>query len=66
MFKNIHREMAANRLTIISLSKQMGICAKTLSDKINGKREFTRKEMFEMQRIFGCNITLDKLFEWTE
>lgn len=67
MFENIRREMAAhNMMSINDLSKELGICSKALSNKLNGRSEFNRKEMIKIQQIFGGKITLDELFEWVE
>lgn len=67
MFRNIFREMAANnRMTINDLSKELGICSKSLSNKLSRKTDFNLPEMLKIQQIFGGKITLDELFEWVE
>ena len=62
MYPNIYREMAVHdRMTIEQLSRKLGITAKTLSNKLNNKTQFTLDEMLKIQEIFG-GIPLDELF----
>lgn len=67
MYHNIYREMAVrNRMTITDLSKEVGICAKSMSNKLSRKTAFNIDEMFKIQRVFGGCMTLDELFEWVD
>ena len=67
MFQTIFREMAArNRMSITDLSKELGMCPKSLSNKLSRKTPFNLPEMIKIQQIFGGKITLDELFEWVE
>ena len=66
MFPRLISEMAVRKISINQLSKEMGICSKSLSHKLRGRKEFTRKEMLKIQQIFGGKLTLDELFEWVE
>lgn len=67
MFQNIFREMAAhNRMNINDLSKELGICSKSLSNKLERRTAFRLDEMLKIQQIFGGKITLDELFKWVE
>lgn len=67
MFVNIRREMAAhNMMSINDLSKELGVCPKSLSNKLSRKTAFNLPEMLKLQQIFGGKITLDELFEWVE
>lgn len=67
MYHNIYREMAVrNRMTITDLSKEVGICAKSMSSKLRRKTAFNIDEMLKIQRVFGGRMTLDELFEWVD
>lgn len=66
MFQNICREMAAHRMTIEQMSRELGICSKALSNKLSGKNEFKHREMLRIQAMIGGGMTLDELFEWAE
>lgn len=62
MFPNIFAAMAANnRMTIKQLGREVGISAKSMSNKLNKRTEFTRSEMLKIQKILG-NAPLDELF----
>ena len=66
MFPRIYAAMAVkNRMTIVQLSNEIGISARSLSNKLNGRTEFTRKEMIKIQKILG-GIPLDDLFATDE
>ena len=66
MFQRLIAEMAIRKMSINQLSKELGISSRALSNKLNGKSDFDRKEMFKIQQIFGDNLTLDELFKWVE
>ena len=66
MFPRIYAAMAVkNRMTIVQLSNEIGISARSLSNKLNGRTEFTREEMIKIQKILG-GIPLDDLFAANE
>lgn len=66
MFPRIYAAMAVkNRMTIVQLSNEIGISARSLSNKLNGHTEFTRDEMIKIQKILG-GIPLDDLFATDE
>ena len=63
MYPNIYKALAGhNRMTIRELAARMGISPKSMSNKLNGRTEFTRREMCEIQKVFG-GIPLDELFD---
>lgn len=66
MFPKIVAEMAIKKMPINVLCKEIGICSKTLGDKLRGRKEFTRKEMFAIKAALDSKLPLDELFEWVE
>ena len=67
MYHNIVREMAVrNRMTINDLSAIVGICPKSMSNKLSRKTAFNLDEMIKIQRAFDSVMTLDELFDWKE
>lgn len=62
MFPNLKAEMARINIDGITLSELIGCTPKTFSNKMNGKSEFTRAEIFKIQREFFPNDTIDYLF----
>lgn len=56
-------KMALNNDTGILLSKALGITNTTLSDKMNEKSEFTRKEIKKIKERYKLNATeIDNIF----
>lgn len=56
-------KMALNNDTGILLSKALGITNTTLSDKMNEKSEFTRKEIQKIKERYKLNATeIDNIF----
>ena len=48
MFFNLRAEMARKHINQLEIAVVLGISVKSVSNKMNGKSEFTRKEMFLM------------------
>lgn len=68
MFPNLRAEMARRRITMRELCKELNergikIALSTLSQKINGKYEFTLEEADAIQAVLQTDIPLDILFE---
>lgn len=63
MFKNLKAEMARCDYTNEFLSQMLSINAKTVSNKMTGKAEWTRKEMFLIKKRLFPNCTVDYLFD---
>ena len=63
MFPNLMAEMARKGIT----QKDISTCIKkdksTLSDKMNGKREFKISEIKKIKDTFFPDLTLDYLFD---
>lgn len=56
MFDNLRAEMARNKKTIKDLSELLGISQTAFGFKLNGKTQFTLKEMFTIAKEFDCSI----------
>lgn len=64
MYLNLKAEMARNSWKMRDLAKASGISTPSLSQKINGKRDFRLKEARAIRKALGCeDLTLDFLFE---
>lgn len=63
MFPNLRAEMARLGITANEVSAQLGCTPKTLSNKLSGKSEFTRAEIFKIRNSFFPDLTIDYLFQ---
>lgn len=66
MEKNVLRgEMAKYGLTVADMAKEMGMSHVTMSNKLNGKVDFSLTEAMRIVRFFnskGENHTLESMF----
>lgn len=62
MFANLSAEMARKRITIKVLSGLTGIKYESLKNKIAGKTEFKRNEMFLIKKNVFPEQSIDYLF----
>ena len=62
MFPNLKAEMARKNIDGITISAVIGCTQKTFSNKLNGKTEFTRSEIFTIQKDCFPNLTVEYLF----
>jgi hypothetical protein len=62
LFIGIDVERAKARLTIKDLAVAAGMKYDTLLSKLNGRTEFTRKEMLNIQAVFPEKVPLEDLF----
>lgn len=62
MFPNLRAEMARNNLDGITISKALGCSRKSFSNKMVGKTEFTRAELFQIRKNFFPNLSIEYLF----
>ena len=59
----LRSKMVLNNDTGISLAKYLNISDTTLSAKINGKAEFTRKEIFKIKKKYKLSAEdIDQIF----
>ena len=64
MFLNLKAEMVRRQWKMRDLAKASGISTPSLSQKMNGLRDFKRGEMIAIRGALGCeDLTLDFLFE---
>ena len=67
MNNNLKAEIARGDWTVAGLAKAAGMSAASLSQKIRGKRDFKRAEMYALRRALDCTeIPLEELFEEAE
>lgn len=64
MFKNLEAELTRNGYTQKDICKLLEINSSTVSDKMNGKREFKLIECKKLAR--WLNTTIDYLFDIKE
>ena len=62
MFPNLFAELGRQGMSLKRLSELAEIQYPSLLNKVNGKTEFTRKEMVEIKRILAPSLSLDILF----
>lgn len=62
MFPNLRAEMARKNIDGVEIADFLGCTPKTFSSKITGKTEFTRSEIFRIQKQFFSNLTVEYLF----
>lgn len=62
MFPNLNAELARNKLTVKSLSKITGINYESLKNKVSGKTEFKRSEMYQIKKDAFPEYSIDYLF----
>ena len=63
MFKNLLAEMARRDINNSDLSRLLKLTPNTISRKMTGKSEFTRKEMFTIKNNFFPELTIEYLFQ---
>ncbi|SHH86327.1 hypothetical protein [Desulfosporosinus lacus] len=64
MFKNLKAEMARIPLSGKDVADTIGITPQAFYDKMSGRSEFKRSEMFKIQELFFMGLLLDYLFRW--
>lgn len=62
MFKNLKAEMARSGKTNEDLAKVTGIDKASISNKRNGKTEWTRREMYSIKTELFPECCIDYLF----
>lgn len=62
MFKNLKAEMARSGKTNEDLAKVTGIDKASISNKMNGKTEWTRREMYSIKTELFPECSIDYLF----
>lgn len=62
MFTNLYAEMKRANVTQTDISKKLGITNRAFNKKIRGGSDFTSNEMFEIQKQYFPDKTLEYLF----
>ncbi|HCW80697.1 MAG TPA: hypothetical protein DG942_06280 [Ruminococcaceae bacterium] len=62
MFTRIDVERAKAHMSVKELATAAGMKYDTLLSKLNGRTEFTRKEMLHVQAAFSNKVPLEELF----
>ena len=63
MFPNLRAEMARCGIDGVKIAKHLACSPKTFSSKLTGKTEFTRAELFMIQKEFFPQCSIDYLFD---
>jgi transcriptional regulator with XRE-family HTH domain len=63
MFPNLIAEMARKGITQTDICKCINKNKSTVSEKMNGKREFKISEIIKIKDTFFSELTLEYLFE---
>ena len=63
MFNNLIAEMARNKITNEKIAVAIERNPNTVSQKMLGKVEFTRKEMWTIKEKFFPDLSIDYLFD---
>ena len=63
MFANLNAEMARNKVTNEDIALCLEVTLNTVSNKINGKTEFLRKDMWKIRERFFPSLSIDYLFD---
>lgn len=66
MFPNLKAEMARKNIKPIDISKLLKVTYDTAINKLSGKTEFTRAEIFKIRKELFPDLTLEYLFESSE
>ena len=63
MFPNLRAEMARKGLSVNEIASRIGCTSKTFRNKLSGKSEFTRAEVFKIRNEFFPNLSIEYLFQ---
>ena len=63
MFPNLRAEMARNNIKAARLAELLEISYDSIINKLNGKTDFTRSEIFKIRDNYFPNLKLEYLFD---
>lgn len=63
MFPNLRAEMARINIKPLNISESINISYDSVINKLNGKTDFTRFEIFEIRDLYFPSLSLDYLFK---
>lgn len=64
MYRNLLAEMVKRNISQKFLAKQLGICDKTLFNKLYGFTQFTWEEVKSIKKIVAPYSDIEELFEF--
>lgn len=62
MYPNLRAELARKGATLTKVAEYLGINISTLSQKYNGKSEWSFREVIAIKEFLGTNMPLEELF----
>ncbi len=62
MFKNLQKEMKEQHISNRDIARAIGKDERSISNKLSGRTDFTRIEMFAIRDTFFPEMTLEYLF----
>jgi len=62
VFPTLIGEMAKREITKTDVAKRLGVCSKTLYNKLNGRVPFTWPEVLLLRQAFFPDMSSDELF----
>ncbi len=62
MYSFLRGEMIKAGITVLSLSKKIGVSEKTLRNKLKGNTDFTWLEALNIRNIVNPQMEIEKLF----
>lgn len=62
MYPNLRAEMARKNVTLSWLADQIKMHVSTLSEKMNGKANFSLDEAKKIKKALGVDLSIDDLF----
>ncbi|ASS38494.1 hypothetical protein AXF17_02180 [Mogibacterium pumilum] len=62
MFKNLQKEMKEQHISNRDIARAIGKDERSISNKLSGRTDFTRIEMFTIRDTFFPEMTLEYLF----
>ncbi len=63
MFPNLRAEMARKNIKYVAIAEILGISYDSVINKISGKTDFTRSEIFKIRDILFPDLSLEYLFK---
>ena len=63
MFPNLKAELTRKNIKYNTLAEILGISYDSVVNKMNGKTDFTRTEIFQIRNILFPDLSLNYLFE---
>lgn len=66
MFPNLQAEIVRNGFVKRSIAESIGVSPRSLTNKLNGRTEFTRSEMITIREEYFPNASANYLFSFGE